>query len=321
MVTLRADPWDPAYGRGFEALEDVSATVVDPSIEAPWTAPLPGQEDRDLPLAFVDGTLRVELRIVVSEGPVRAPGVLASIAAGWCYGGGRGGFGDIVTERVAIAGRSLLPPALDLVIGDRPLRFEPRTVAGDDDMAVLAGVQTVMRDAESALAASLAIDPDLLVLVDGPLSFTTPTRAPIIGVVKRAVRRYLPDAQEALLPRLGPGTRTPLFAVGDPTAGSLRYSWYTRLTDPRVGQHDLAGIIRCEVSAAVDLERAVLLADLVSGALPRFAGRPDDPRTPQNLLPVAGVERRIRHRLGDRVLVRRALTTWIAEDARRQESA
>jgi hypothetical protein len=49
--------------------------------------------------------------------------------------------------------------------------------------------------------------------------------------------------------------------------------------------------------------------------LPSFAGRASDPRTPQNLTPVAGLEAWLRHRMGHPGIVRRALLTWLSSDA------
>jgi hypothetical protein len=46
----------------------------------------------------------------------------------------------------------------------------------------------------------------------------------------------------------------------------------------------------------------------VSATLPRFASRPHrEPRAPQNLYPIAGLEHRLRHLLGDSVLLERSL--------------
>ena len=60
--------------------------------------------------------------------------------------------------------------------------------------------------------------------------------------------------------------------------------------------------------------RARELADRVTALLPRYAGRPSDPRTPQNLAPVAGLETWLRHRMGDRAMVRRALLAWLVAE-------
>jgi hypothetical protein len=53
---------------------------------------------------------------------------------------------------------------------------------------------------------------------------------------------------------------------------------------------------------------AVALADQVTAALPRFASEAHkDGRAPQNLYPIAGLERDLRHRLGDPQILYRAL--------------
>ncbi len=70
-----------------------------------------------------------------------------------------------------------------------------------------------------------------------------------------------------------------------------------------------AGIVRLECSADLEIAEAVWLADLSLVTLPRFASSPyKDPRAPQNLVPIAGLERLLRSRLGDARLLHRALT-------------
>ena len=54
--------------------------------------------------------------------------------------------------------------------------------------------------------------------------------------------------------------------------------------------------------------RQYVLADRVAATLPRFASEPHkDARAPQNLYPIGGLERQLRHRLGDAAVVYRAL--------------
>nr|BFE68778.1 hypothetical protein GCM10020092_020790 [Actinoplanes digitatis] len=51
------------------------------------------------------------------------------------------------------------------------------------------------------------------------------------------------------------------------------------------------------------------LAEISSAVLPRFASSAyKDPRAPQNLVPIAGLERRLRGLLGDSRVLHRALT-------------
>jgi hypothetical protein len=63
------------------------------------------------------------------------------------------------------------------------------------------------------------------------------------------------------------------------------------------------------------MAEARAIADRVTALLPGFAGRASDPRTPQNLVPVAGLETWLRHRIGDSRLIRRALLEWLALEA------
>jgi len=70
----------------------------------------------------------------------------------------------------------------------------------------------------------------------------------------------------------------------------------------------LAGIVRCEIDGDIAIEEARSLADAVTSVLPRFASQPHkDARAPQNLYPIAGLERELRRRLGDSALLERAL--------------
>ena len=71
----------------------------------------------------------------------------------------------------------------------------------------------------------------------------------------------------------------------------------------------MTGIVRLETSTATGIDFARQLADLSSAVLPEFAtewGR--DPRAPQNLYPVAQLERELHHRLGDKALIKRAMS-------------
>jgi hypothetical protein len=153
------------------------------------------------------------------------------------------------------------------------------------------------------------------VLADGPLkSLREETASPVVGVVKRFARAYLDREYDALLPRLAAGERTPLFALAYEGQRRERYAWYQRLVPSRPAWHDHAGLVRCEVRAGVGLDRARALADRVTSTLPRFAGRPTDPRYPQNLAPVGGLEGWLQHRMGHRGLIRRTLLAWLTRE-------
>jgi hypothetical protein len=132
---------------------------------------------------------------------------------------------------------------------------------------------------------------------------------PIVGMAKSTRHRWLPTANHALLPRLGPGQRTPIFRI--PEEQRPRLSWYTRLAMPRPIQHAFTGIVRFE-TRLLPKELAVQLADQTTRHIPSFASRPEhDPRAPQNLVPIGALEKRLRHNLGDRSLIQRHLQTYM----------
>jgi hypothetical protein len=72
--------------------------------------------------------------------------------------------------------------------------------------------------------------------------------------------------------------------------------------------HPWSGIVRLEAAGELKVAEVRRLADLSAVTLPKYSSVPHkDPRAPQNLFPIAGLERELRHRLGDPSFVQRAL--------------
>jgi hypothetical protein len=314
MLALRADPWTPDYGMGFEVRLDETPARADPSVETDdWSEPVaPGPAERGT-MWFVDGVRRVELRLIADDGGNRAPGLFGSYAVGAVRCNGRASFADHAVGRSVVVAGGLRPERIEVEIGRGRLAYEPTTEPGSDPDAPVFGLQKAMQAAEAGLAARTAAEGDGLVLTDGRLGFLDATKSPVVGVVKRFVRAYLDPEHDALLPKLAPGERTPLFGLLYEGRPLERYAWYTRLVPTRPAWHDHAGLVRCEVRAGVGMSGARTLADRVSALLPAFAGRPSDPRFPQNLAPVGALETWLQHRMGHRGLIRRALTAWLTE--------
>lgn len=152
---------------------------------------------------------------------------------------------------------------------------------------------------ETQIASSDCAD---LVVFDGPLRGRTDRDG--VGFVKTQQLQYLPDPEQRVMGALRPGQRTPLFLIG--SSGFTRWSWYLRLPGPIA--HPMSGIVRCELAGLGSLEDAARRADLVTATLPRYASEPHkDARAPQNLYPIAGLENDLRHKLGDRDVMERAL--------------
>lgn len=317
MLALRADPWTPEYGLGFQARVDETPARADPFVETEdWARPVVPAPAEPGTMWFVDGVRRVELRLIADdEGGLRAPGLFGSFAVGAVRCDGRAAFAEHAVGRSVVVGGGLRADRVEVEVGRDRLAYEPATEPGTDPDVPLFGLQKSMQAAEAALAARIAEGEEGLVLADGRLGFLDATRSPVVGVVKRFVRAYLDPEQDALLPRLSPGERTPLFGLVYEGQPLERYAWYTRLVSSRPAWHDHAGLVRCEVRAGVGLDGAMKLSDRVSALLPGFAGRPADPRFPQNLAPVSALEAWLQHRMGHRGLIRRALTAWLTERA------
>jgi hypothetical protein len=85
-----------------------------------------------------------------------------------------------------------------------------------------------------------------------------------------------------------------------------RNSWYLQL--PGTPGVPWSGIVRLECSAELPPAGVTELADRTARLLPPLVSTPNkDPRAPQNLVPIGGLERELRHRLGDQQLLYRAL--------------
>jgi hypothetical protein len=194
---------------------------------------------------------------------------------------------------------SAASPALNAITTTAGV-YDARVVADGSPEGLILGVQQRMAALE--IEVTRAVPDAELVVVDGPLRGRDDLPG-VVGYVKTQHVRYLPDALQLVVGQLAPGERTPLFAIGGQWT---RLSWYLRL--PGVLAHPLSGIVRCEVGAAVSPADAARFADSVARLLPGFASSPHkDPRAPQNLYPIAGLERELRRRLGDPKRAERAL--------------
>ena len=69
-----------------------------------------------------------------------------------------------------------------------------------------------------------------------------------------------------------------------------------------------SGVVRLECPADLPVAEVTRLGDLTARVLPPLASVPHkDPRAPQNLVPIGGLERELRHRLGDQHVLYRVL--------------
>jgi hypothetical protein len=335
-MRFSVDGWDPSYGASFEVDGELgeSTARIDTDVEVPaarWRPVDPGPAG-EVPeaLLFVDGVRRVEAQVWIdSDTPLAdpatgelAPGepaaaLCASYAAGavcCCKAGAhlvtslrrRGLFsvapdavdittraGDYQAHHVTVKQGKPVMPALSQAL-------QGRLALAEEDVANAA--RAASGDPAAAPAAHHFGDDGDLLILDGNLRGRQHLpRA--LGYIKSHHTTYLPPELNAVVGRLAPGQRTPVFEVGTKWD---RRSWYLRLPGPPAGPW--AGVVRVECSVSVPLTEAIRLAGLSQRCLGRFASAAyKDSRAPQNLYPIAGLERELRRRLGDPQLLYRAL--------------
>lgn len=295
---FQVEAWAPEYGTATAAGQTEEETRVETEVEKPnqeWApiSPDTGPVDK---LYFVDGVRRIEANIWLEPAPGEFKlGLCASYASGVIEcNATKARVVDAQVERGLFTEDSSVA-VLETAQASYPLR---PTVGETTDQLVL-GVQQRMRELEWKV--STQFQNQGLLIRDGPLS--APQAQEMVGYIKRHYVHYLPSEQRYILEDLKPGSRTPLFLT---TTSWSRYSWYQRLPTRQVGL--MSGIVRAEVAADLGLTKAVTIADQVAATLPRFASEEHkDSRAPQNLYPIAGLEDHLRHQLGNKEVLFRAL--------------
>lgn len=312
MVSVYVDPWAAAYNTAYLAVTDESIDAVGELVEDGSNlrchAPTPDVETLSRSLAFVDGVRRADA-VLYQEDPANAAVIRGAAGSHAC-------------------GAVLAEPGCQPVYG--PTRVFRLVIWGAGATGVLPGVggwawrclstpraepdapaqrlQSEMRHAEQALAREL-FGQGYLTVLDGPLNnLRSIGDAHLVGYVKTHTKVLIPPEAHRLVPGLVGGQRTSVFRLGEE-----RYSCYLRLVDRGATAPPWAGIVRLEVPADAGLDAAVHLADQMAVVLPRFAGIAHrDPRAPQNLQPVAALEKHLRHLLGDPGLAMRAVRESVA---------
>jgi hypothetical protein len=308
-VRLHVDGWDPGYGTSFDGGGDGPASqssaelVADVEVPVSDWRPIPRRDDLRAPstVLLVDGVRRIDAGVwVTGDDGVPHRGLAASYAAGVVRCDLEGGAAAVAGAQVRRGLFTSSPTASDVMVGS--VRYAAHQMGRDDQATLTGGVQAQLAALEAAVSGETRTDDDLLV-VDGPLRGRQHLpRA--LGYVKTHRVEYLPAALTAVVTALRAEERTPVFGVG---TSWHRYAWYLRL--PTSSTAPWAGIVRIECSAELPDGDAVALADLSAVTLPRFASTSyKDPRAPQNLVPIAGLERRLRSMLGDARLLYRTLT-------------
>jgi hypothetical protein len=310
-VSFSVDPWDPSYGVAFgeeltgELAESTAELNLDLEVPADRWQPLAANDNEPVPstILFLDGVRRIDARVWLHAGDAQpAPGIAASYAAGLVCLNGTARISDVAVER------GLFTAAAEAAdIDSRHARYVARKAAGPGMDQLSLALQQHLSEAEIQLALLFrAAHPHAgdLLFVDGPLRGRSHLDR-TVGYIKSHHTTYLPPAQAAIVGALRPGQRTPAFTMG---TSWRRVSWYLRLPAGGSAQAPWAGVVRLECSADLPLPEVRRLANLSAVLLPPLASSPHkDPRAPQNLVPIGGLERELRRRLGDPRLLYRSL--------------
>jgi len=301
-MKFTVDPWDPAYGSSVESELGQSPIVAEVEIEvsAEQWAPRDPPATTEIPdaIVFVDGVRRVDARAWIEQAETAVPGIFASYAAGAVR---CDGVAKIVDPLV---GRGLFAPGDGLLdVDTRHGRFVAHPAEDATPQKLMKTLLAAMAELEVHVAERARRAGDEMLLLDGPLKHRRHVPN-AVGIVKTHDVKYLEPEQDRIVGALAAGQRTPVFRVD--AQPFSRYSWYVRLPGPPGGPW--AGIVRCEATGALQARSVVDLADTVTAVLPTFASAPHkDTRAPQNLYPIGGLERDLRHRLGDAGVLYRAL--------------
>ena len=319
------DPWDPGYAAALtvEALAELDATTAELNLDIELPAdrwrPLTPDPVTILPsvLLVADGVRRIDARVWIDDpgGGMPTPGIATSYASGLVRCDRHDG---AVAELAGVQVRRVLfspsPHAPDIATPAGAYPARPAANGTPEQLSL--ALQQQLTELEVALAvdyrdraaSTLGDDPDLL-LVDGPLRGRTHLPR-TVGYIKTHQTAYLSGPQAGVVTALQAGERTPVFLMG---TSWRRHSWYLRL--PTRSTAPWAGIVRCEASADLPTQAVRTLADATALLLPPLAGvEYKDPRAPQNLVPIGGLEKLLRHRLGDTRLLYRALRAAATRD-------
>lgn len=319
MGILKLDPRPPSYDSVAEASvepREARWEVVDDVETGDWR-PIPAPPVTASPaIAFVDGVQRLERRVSAEQdGAWPLPGILASYAAGAMCPGREPSLRHARVERRVILTKGARPSTVRLAAHNGDLAYLPAHTPGGDLDALYSELNSLRWALEREVVHQLIVDGEELIVADGRIPEMK--QGPVMGLIKTLHDLYLTKPEHiACLMALGRGERTPVFVIERDQR--RYYTWFLGLAAP--GPHDLAlsGIARVEVGDHHARGEAIRFAGLTAALLPGYASTPmRDSRAPQNLLPVGQLERELRHRLGDEMLLHRLMLDAFARE--RQE--
>ena len=339
-VKLRLDPWATEYDTAFHVEESLefSRASIDSDIELQqWEGirPDPGEFSFS-ELLFIDGSRRTEARVLLEDELKQlAFGAIGSFGVGvvsCCPRQSRLAhfvalepLGITAIRRICSLSSGYSLPGFNLLtkfkhyLGSLHYSVEPTDQKEAD--AVIRQLQFKMLEAERLLASRLSSEfPAALIVTDGPRPKMGGQAENVVGYVKTMHAFPLAESYLARVRELEEGQRSPLYLVTNNDKSQQLFEFFLRLRDPRPWLYSFAGMVRLQLPAGSKpkdrLADAIALANSLTYLLPKFATKQhQDPRAPQQLLPIRALEAELKRKMGNPQMVRRRLTEYFSQSS------
>ena len=321
VMKLRLDPWATEYNTAYYADEVAQVTPdhIDPYVEHEiWKAvtPIPNDLTWDK-LLFIDGSRRIEARLLLENDQEQiAFGAMGTYAIGvvnCCPKQSRqASIYEAHIKRICALSsghrmENFAIPSLGKQMGR--LQYEVVSSNYREAEAVIMKLQEVMLDEESRVASYLAQEENTLIICDGQRPHLSQD-SNVIGYLKTIHDTRLTREHLAIVRLLEQGQRSPIYKIS--FKDSFYYEWFLRLRDPRPWFYSLAGMVRIQAYGEI-LSDVIELANWTCLNLPKFASKQhQDPRAPQQLLPIRALEHELKRRMGNPQIIRRRITEYLS---------
>jgi hypothetical protein len=303
--------WNDTLDEPVDITEDISPIRVDPEVELEekdWTSIKIEGKTLQGKVAIVDGVRRTDTHLLLGNSGRSA--LLGEFVVGaFDLNEGR------VIERNEAECIIVFPSDISvdglLLIGKA--KYNPISAPEVNEESIYRAFIQKMREREKDLAIKLS-KMGYTVIADGPLQVPFSKIGVTLGFIKSIHRYYLTGKYWDTLISLKKGERTPIFLIQTSEDLPLRYSWYLRLKNPQYFEPPFLGLVRLEAPYNLSLEEVKELAQFSGWLLPKLASSGTlSNRSPENLVPLESLERRLRAMFHPLDHIRVTLRRLIAE--------
>lgn len=222
-----------------------------------WRPLTVGGEATNPPVRFVDGSVSSVTAGLCSVDGVRRPVLVSSLGAAEMFLEDRRLYRPVAGYRVIVAAalvsNGIPSRLLDALreelfgLGIQLIALESAEMTANFEILRRRTWDFLKQEMEGLEREILLARPDTPTLADGLLERRLTTleshRQPVVGMVKRNLRQYLPNSLAPMLYELHAGQRSPAFIIKTPNAELV--SWYLKIVDGSIGPG--SGLIRLAV--------------------------------------------------------------------------